>query len=113
MTIGQVDGYQVSDLLLDYASSSTEIGPVPAQVRRLLAEHADPAVCWRLSIDAFQAEELDIAEIAARRSIQTKDPHSFLALGLVLFRKGEDAEAEQWLRQAAEADGVDGPNREF
>ncbi|MFD6564276.1 tetratricopeptide repeat protein, partial [Micromonospora profundi] len=108
--IGVTDGYRVSDILLDHASSSSDVGTVSDEVRRHVAEHADVAVCWRLLVRAYAAGKLDVAEVAGRRGAQAGEVRSILNLALLLAERGraEDVEeAEALYRRAIDAGNVE------
>ncbi|MCG5444428.1 tetratricopeptide repeat protein [Micromonospora sp. NIE79] len=109
-SIGIVDGYRISDMLLDHASLDPEIGAVSDKVRRYVAEHADGLVCWNLLARAYQAGKLDIAELAGRRGAQAGDARSLYNLGVLLTGSGRVEEAEALFRRAADAGDVDALN---
>jgi hypothetical protein len=105
--VGVVDGYRISDILLDRARSDPDLDRVTDEVRRLVVERADPGVCWILLASAHQEGKVDIAEAAGRRGAVAGDVYSLYNLAVLRRERGDDAEAERLYRRAVAAGHVD------
>ncbi|MEV5206319.1 tetratricopeptide repeat protein [Micromonospora sp. NPDC053740] len=108
--IGITDGYRISDILLEHASSSPDVGAVSDEVRRHIAEHADAAVCWSLTASAYTAGKLDMAELAGWRGAQAGEARSMFNLAALLASRERVEEAEALYRRAIDAGHHDALN---
>jgi tetratricopeptide (TPR) repeat protein len=99
-------GYSVLDYALDFLSSQHP--PIPAQAWDAALEHADPG---DLVLVGYQAAtehvRFDVAESAWLRSAAHGDVYAMYNLGVLLDRRGQETEAEQWYRKAAELNDAD------
>lgn len=96
-----------SDLLYDHAMAAERVGEITVMeksLRRVIelrpdSAHAYNALGYTL---ADRNERLDEAEKLIRKalSIAPKDPHILDSMGWVLFRRGDLAGAEKYLREA-------------
>ena len=97
---GVIDGYQVSDVLVQYAVSHTSApGHMLADSTwLLLIDHATPEACGyiaKVATPQSQAHQSAITELAFRKAANTKDARVMFNLGLLLSKQGRTSEAEE------------------
>ena len=102
--IRKIDGYRVSDVLVQYANNLSDApgGPVQNSSWRTLIEDATPYACGLIGFAAVSQPQ--IAELAFRKAAKAEHDSAILRLvmarlGILLQDQGEDAEAETWWRK--------------
>jgi TPR repeat protein len=103
--IGKIDGYSVSDVLVQYANTLPEayIGPIRDPAWRILIKNSTPYACSLIGFAAVVSNP-QMAELALRKAAEAGCGPAMLGrvmarLGLLLRERGEDAEAEVWWRK--------------
>jgi len=104
-SVGVVDGYRVSDVLVQHASSCADAPAhaVSAEEWNLVIQQASPDVRVSIGFAARHEQRLDIAEQAFRKGADSGDTESMRWLGYLLRERGATEEAEEWFRKGAEA----------
>jgi hypothetical protein len=101
-------GYVVFDYLVAAVKRNPDAYPVPNATWQLLVEDLDPEEAWNVGTAAYRAKLPRIAERAFRIGTRASraDLRGNAAHGLanVLLDAGEAAEAEDWLKVAADAE---------
>ncbi|MFI1764532.1 tetratricopeptide repeat protein, partial [Streptomyces sp. NPDC020800] len=107
--IGEVDGYQVSDILVDHKSASAPISEhrITASVWRRLVELATPRACLSIGAAAFFADMREEAALAWRRAADVGSIEAAFPLGLLLREEGDIDGARAWLQRAADANHLE------
>ncbi|MGW7674461.1 tetratricopeptide repeat protein, partial [Streptomyces sp. NPDC054775] len=102
--IGHLDGYRVTDVLVQHAQRVAELPVnVPESQWELLIAEASPAACLNIGLTAFQAGLHGLSERAWRRAAEAGDTTAMDVLGVLLARQGEYEQARPWLERAAQA----------
>jgi TPR repeat protein len=104
---GETDGYQVSDILVQYADLDPQAPChiVPEDVWMTLIEHASPEACDQIGDAADRdrhARQFPIAERAFRKAADHGIARAMYGLGFLRDKQEKKDEAEQWYRKAAE-----------
>ncbi len=102
VTIGQMAGYRVSDILVD-AATGHEAQPISERTWALIAELSTPAACGSIAWTARIKGLGEAAETAARRGADAGNALSQFILGALLHARGELTEARQLYHQAIAA----------
>jgi len=101
--VGHIDGYRVSDILLDRGGDDGGTESIAGNAWRLIVAHAKPTVCLSIALAAYRARLFDVAEAAARRSTEAGDPSGMFTLAFLLKQRGDVVEAEALYRRAIDA----------
>jgi len=102
--IGRIDGYEVSDILLDYARADPSIGDVPDEVWPAVIDAAtDPAAWLEISATAYAARRMAHAEVAARKAAQAGWAWGMCLVGALLHEQGDALGAQQAWQEAIES----------
>jgi TPR repeat protein len=103
-TVGSIDGYQVSDILVDHATSNPRRAPLSAVTWQLLIESASPTALLGIGCGAYYAVEFDFARAAWSLAIDAGNTEALEYLGVVLARAGGRVEeVEALFRRAIDA----------
>ncbi|OIJ89772.1 tetratricopeptide repeat protein [Streptomyces colonosanans] len=107
--VGQVDGYQVSDILVDHTGATS-----PAPHRRFMPTIwgsvitlASPEACFSIGIAAYLSDMPTQARRAWERAAEAGHIDAMHNLGFHLAEEGEVDEARTWYTHAAEAGDTD------
>ncbi|MGW1268321.1 SEL1-like repeat protein [Streptomyces sp. NPDC002491] len=108
-SVGQVDGYQVSDILVDHTAPSAPISEqqITSRVWRRMAELAAPEACLAIGTRAYFTSMKAEATIAWRRAADVGDIQAGANLGVLLHEQGDVEGACTWYTRAAEAGHTD------
>jgi TPR repeat protein len=100
--VGKVDGYSVSDVLVQHANNSSSAPGELIQdaALRALIKNATPYAC--ALIGAAVLSRPQIAEHAFCKAAEAGNLNGMARLGLLLAQRGDDAGAETWWRKAVE-----------
>ncbi|MCX5049916.1 MULTISPECIES: hypothetical protein [unclassified Streptomyces] len=103
--MGQVDGYQVSDILVDYEAPSVPISQeqITSGVWERIAESAAPQACVPIGIAAHAAGMLSIAASVWERAAESGSIEAMANLGYLLRAQGDTDNARTWFARAADA----------
>jgi TPR repeat protein len=103
--MGQVDGYRVSDILVDHKSQSTPIpgGQIAPHIWEILVESATPQACFLIGNGAYSAGVLLAARSAWERAANAGNAGAMAPLGVLLHNEGDTEGARTWWQQAADA----------
>lgn len=101
--VGHVDGYAVSDILVQYSRQQPGNTDVPVEaVWAYLAEHAAVDACYAIGSSAAEAQQFGPSRIALERAAEAGHHKAMNNLGVVLAELGDDTTAQHWYRRAAE-----------
>lgn len=103
-TIGNVDGYSVSDVLVQHGRSDARItSELDSESAWLhLVAGSSPNVCAILSVVAFlRPGPFRVFKEAGVKAAESGDIPSMLNLGTILYQRGDTEEADFWLAKAA------------
>lgn len=102
-SIGHVDGYVVSDILVHHASDRYAANhQAPLGPWETLVDLAHDDVCLSIGLHAFSYSLHEPAERALMRAARVEHPEAFTPLGMTLAEQGKFAEASRWLERSAE-----------
>ncbi|WP_190171250.1 SEL1-like repeat protein [Streptomyces mirabilis] len=103
--MGQIDGYRVSDILVDHKSKSAPIpdGQIAPDIWETLAESATPQACLLIGMGAYSAGVLGVARSAWERAANTGNAEAMAPLGVLLHNEGDAEGARTWWQQGADA----------
>ncbi|MFD7479984.1 tetratricopeptide repeat protein, partial [Streptomyces sp. NPDC059837] len=104
--IGQVDGYEVSDILVDHVAPSAPVSdqqPTP-RVWRRTAELATPQACLPIGSAAYFARLTSEAAFAWQRAADAAVIEAAFNLGILLDGQGDLEGARGWWQRAADAE---------
>jgi tetratricopeptide (TPR) repeat protein len=102
--IGRIHGYEVSDILLDYARADPSIGDVPDEVWPAVIDAAtDPAAWLEISATAYAARRMAHAEVAARKAAQAGWAWGMCLVGALLHEQGDALGAQQAWQEAIDS----------
>jgi TPR repeat protein len=101
-TIGRIDGYELSDILLADAIRNPDFSPhaVPVATWDHLAREADLVSCESIGFNAVTIRRLDAGRHALRRAADAGSVIAPAVLGFSYFDEGNLAEAMRWFQQA-------------
>lgn len=108
--VGRIDGYRVSDILLDHATTSSEVGPVPMTTWHTVIKHADTAACAGICVAARRSGLMELAQYAGRRGADADDPRSLYFLATLMADSGHPEEAEALYRRSIVVGGQEAMN---
>ncbi len=101
---GVIDGYKVSDILLQYSyeSACNIVRPLLADERTwaLLLEHANPTARTDIGIAAYAGDMTTQAERAWQLAAESGDSRAMRMLGWLFFDRGEQSEVRRWFQRA-------------
>ncbi|MFD4953830.1 hypothetical protein [Streptomyces sp. NPDC058451] len=103
--IGHLDGYRVSDILVQHTQRNTALAPLPESQWNLLVDHANPLACLSIGSAAYAQGRTSPAESAWRRAAEDGITYAATRLGFLLFDRGDVEEARLWWDRAVAADG--------
>ncbi|MFJ8949157.1 tetratricopeptide repeat protein [Streptomyces sp. NPDC102381] len=108
-TIGQIDGYEVSDILVDYEAPSAPSSheQVTAGIWEDLLHLATPAACLPIGTEAYFASRLTVATSAWQRAADTGRSSAMFNLGVLLNDQGDTDHARAWWQRAADTGDTD------
>lgn len=114
-TPGAIDGYQVSDVLVQHAARYQHVPghTISEPILLLLIDKASPQACQAIAEMAFVTTRFgqwrfSVAKRAFRKAASAGDTDAMFNLGIFLaWHQREKGEAEQWLRKAASAGRAD------
>ncbi len=104
-TVGLVGGYRVSDVLVQYAATSSDptVSRIPEEMWHVLITHATPDACVDVAWAAYSEARLeDVAELAMRKGAADGGVQEMTVLGFWLEQRNPE-EAEQLYRSAVSA----------
>ncbi|MFI6409764.1 tetratricopeptide repeat protein [Streptomyces sp. NPDC050548] len=103
--IGQVDGYQVSDILVDYEGPSSPVSEskITTRIWRLVAELSTPRACLLIGRAAYRAQMLPEAAHALERAALDGNSEAMFSLGGIQRDQGDMEAARTWWENAAES----------
>jgi len=102
--IGELDGYQPSDILTHRAAQSYAMRrQSPSKPWDVLVAHADKDASQVIAVFASYCGYHDTAEAAWVRLAEAGDTSAMVALGLARLDDGDDEGAAPWFRRAADA----------
>ncbi|MFD8391805.1 tetratricopeptide repeat protein, partial [Streptomyces sp. NPDC059680] len=106
--MGRVDGYQVSDILVDHKGQSSAVlqHQITPSVWGLIADLAATEACLSIGFGAYRANMPTAARSAWRRAAEAGDVNAMGRLGLFLREEGDVDGARTWFTRAAEAGNV-------
>jgi TPR repeat protein len=111
---GQVDGYRVSDILLQHSQDhdypDVELLLGDEAIWRLALDHASPSAVAEIALSAYNAEMLSIAQEAWHIAADRGDARAARRLGLLYWEQDQDVAAEMWLRRAVALSSVGAMN---
>ncbi|WP_435228487.1 tetratricopeptide repeat protein [Streptomyces sp. Tue6028] len=104
-SVGQVDGYQVSDILVDYEARSAPISQVQItpSIWETLVNLAAPEACLPIGIGAYLADVLVTAATAWERAADFGSTVAMFNLGNLLRQQGDAEGVRTWFSRGAEA----------
>jgi Flp pilus assembly protein TadD len=102
-SLGILDGYRVSDILLASAANDSNLTPVGRAVWTCLTSNADPQACFNIASTAYSKDLIEFAERAAQRGVAAGNVPSMFAMAVILTDRGELEEAKQFYRRASNA----------
>jgi TPR repeat protein len=104
-SVGQLDGYQVSDVLVESASPSAPNSGhgISSVVWELITRLATPKACVPIGLAAHFADRPTDARRAWERAAEAGEPRGMANLGLLLGDQNDHEGARIWLTRAAEA----------
>ncbi|MFD4653806.1 tetratricopeptide repeat protein [Streptomyces sp. NPDC058441] len=110
--MGQVDGYEVSDILVDYEAPSapTSQEQITPGIWEELVRLATPAACFPVGAVAYFAGRLTVAASAWERSADAGRTDAMHNLGFLLEEQGDTEDARTWYTRAADAGETDAMN---
>jgi tetratricopeptide (TPR) repeat protein len=106
--IGHLDGYSVSDILVQNRHSTLTDSPIPDRQWDLLVESAAPSACTPLGLAAYTQGHLTHAENAWKRAFRSGDTNVAAPLGLLFYLTGQIEDSSAWWERALEVDGAYG-----
>jgi TPR repeat protein len=102
--MSRIDGYEVSDILLDYTKNSQQIGPVPQVIwETLLAAVIDPSVLYSIGAAAYFAGKPEMAMLSFERAADAGNVSAINGLGFLMYYAGDHAGCELYFKRAADA----------
>ncbi|MGW8876663.1 tetratricopeptide repeat protein [Streptomyces mirabilis] len=103
--LGQIDGYRISDILVDHEASTAPVTDrqITPRVWERLTDLATPEACDSIGNAAYFAGMPAHARAAWERAAGTGDADPMSSLGLLLREMGDLDGAGPWLQRAAEA----------
>ncbi|MET7845334.1 tetratricopeptide repeat protein [Streptomyces sp. NPDC005356] len=107
--IGQVDGYEVSDILVDYEAPSapTSQEQITPALWEDLVRLAAPEACLPIGDKAYSASKRTVAASAWERAAETGRSRAMVSLGFLLNSQGDTEGARTWWQRAADAGNTD------
>ncbi|MGW0794017.1 tetratricopeptide repeat protein [Streptomyces sp. NPDC002692] len=101
--MGQIDGYRVSDILVDHKSTygpilDQEISPA---IWETLVKSAAPQSCLPIGIGAYLADLHEVAKSAWERAASSGNTEAMAPLGVLLHNEGDTEGARAWWQRAA------------
>ncbi|WP_405916741.1 tetratricopeptide repeat protein [Streptomyces sp. NBC_00728] len=102
--MGRIDGYQVSDILVDHRNQSSPVlqRRITSNVWALLAELAPLDACSSIGFSAYRADVRDAAQSAWQRAAEAGEANCMAALAGLLREIGDSEGALAWCSRAAE-----------
>jgi TPR repeat protein len=101
--MASIDGYQVSDMLLEYAKNPRFVDIVSRPVwETLIKVAAESAVLYGIGVAAHYATQPEIATLAFQRAADAGNVSGINGLGFLLYQVGDHSRAEYYFRKAAE-----------
>ncbi|MFF3575886.1 tetratricopeptide repeat protein, partial [Streptomyces mirabilis] len=102
--MGEVDGYQVSDILVDYESQSAPVShkQITPRIWERLAELAAPEACVAIGTAAYYTGMLVTASSAWERAAGAGSNEAMYNLGVLLNDQGDTEGARTWWQRAAD-----------
>ncbi len=100
--VGQIDGYAVTDILVQHQATAPPQPTVEA-TWDYLAAHADPPACFTIGAAAYAAQRLPAAQLAWQRAADAGHHKAVNNLGVVLSRLGDRNGARTWYQRAADS----------
>ncbi|MFF1475643.1 tetratricopeptide repeat protein [Streptomyces mirabilis] len=104
--IGHLDGYRVTDILVQHVQKNVDRPVIPENQWTLLIDHAAPNACLAIGSTAHAKGQHRHAERAWRRAFEDGSTSAAALLGLLLFQRGDVVEARACWEHAVEADGL-------
>ncbi|MFF1358669.1 tetratricopeptide repeat protein [Streptomyces sp. NPDC058297] len=101
-TIGRVDGYCVTDVLIQYAQDESQ--HVQHESWNLIIENSTGDVCLSVGDAAHENGHEATARRAWLRSAESGSPHAMAHLGTSMIISGEIQAGRSWLRSAIRTD---------
>ncbi|NLU79122.1 tetratricopeptide repeat protein [Micromonospora sp. HNM0581] len=99
--IGQIDGYEVSDILVEWSSRRGRVGdPNPDLFWDVVAEQADPTACLPIGKCALDEGFEAAAEKAWGRAAGAGKPAGMYNLALLAYRRGQEDKFLHWHKKA-------------
>jgi TPR repeat protein len=101
--VAGMDGYEVSDILLEYARNSQNVAPVPRAVwETIITTLTDPSVLYLIGAAAYYAGETEIAELGFQLAADGGNASAINGLGFLMYYAEDHKGAELHFRRAAE-----------
>lgn len=101
--VGEVYGYTVSDVLVQYAAETNHV-EISDEFWIFLIEHAESYAAIALFVQSLKSDNFNVARKAAERAAAAGFTASFSILAVMLERKNKWEEALEWAKRAAEED---------
>ncbi|WP_369248161.1 tetratricopeptide repeat protein [Streptomyces sp. R41] len=107
--IGRVDGYQVSDILVDYEAQSAPVSQeqITPSIWESLANWATPQACLPIGVGAYFAGIPATSASAWERAADSGSSEAMFNLGVLTNDQGDVEGARTWYVRAAEAGHTD------
>ncbi|MFD4549414.1 tetratricopeptide repeat protein [Streptomyces sp. NPDC058466] len=103
--IGQIDGYHVSDILVDYRAPCAPISEqqITPHLWERLTELATPHACLPIGTAAYFSGLATHARSAWEHAASSGSTYAMFNLGYLLFEQGDTEGARVWYTRAADA----------
>ncbi|MFD7933834.1 tetratricopeptide repeat protein [Streptomyces sp. NPDC059755] len=106
--VGELDGYRVTDILVQHRQNTLPEIPIPDSQWALLIDFATPDACTQIGVAAYTQGHQSLAETAWRRAFDGGETEVAAPLGLVFYMAGQAEAARAWWGRALEVDGAPG-----
>jgi tetratricopeptide (TPR) repeat protein len=104
--IGGLDGYRVSDILVQHAQRNADRFPIQESRWPILISNATPHICQSIGSAAYELGRFSHAEQAWKIAFDGGETDVAAILGFLFFQTGKLQEAHTWWERAIEVDGA-------
>ncbi|MHA5050267.1 tetratricopeptide repeat protein [Streptomyces sp. SD15] len=108
-TMGRIDGYEVSDILVDHLAQSAPVTQeqITPSIWESLAKWANSQACLPIGTEAYFAGMLATAASAWERAAESGSTDAMFNLGILLKDRSDTDGARTWWERAAESGSTD------